>query len=50
MEEFLIKLINTLNDIEVRGKDNLMRLFMCISEAENALTNIQAEAGEVSGE
>lgn len=55
MEEFLIKLINTLNDVEVKGRDNLSRIFVCISEAEHMLAKIQAEnatgeEGEIDGE
>lgn len=55
MEEFLIKLINTLNDVEVKGRDNLSRIFVCISEAEHMLAKIQAENatgedGEIVGE
>lgn len=55
MEEFLIKLINTLNDVEVRGRDNMSRIVVCISEAEHMLAKIQAENstgedGEIDGE
>ena len=54
MEEFLLKLLNTLNNIEVKGKDNLNRLLICIFEAEHELAKIQAEnvtgEGEMNGE
>lgn len=54
MEEFLIKLINTLNDVEVKGKDNLNRIIVCILESEHMLAKIQAEnstgeEGEIIG-
>ena len=48
MEEFLIKLINTLNDVEVKGRDNMSRILVCIAEAEHILAKIQAE--ETTGE
>ena len=55
MEEFLIKLINTLNDVEVKGRDNMSRILVCISEAEHMLAKIRAEEttgedGEIVGE
>lgn len=55
MEEFLIKLINTLNDVEVKGRDNMSRILVCISEAEHMLAKIQAENstgedGDIVGE
>ena len=55
MEEFLIKLINTLNDVEVKGRDNMSRIVVCISEAEHMLAKIQAENsigedGDIVGE
>lgn len=46
MEDFLKRLILTLNDIEVKGKDNLIRLFTCINEAENMLHKLEDENGE----
>lgn len=46
MEDFLQKLIVTLNDIEVKGKDNLIRLFTCINEAENLLHTLEGNNGE----
>lgn len=55
MEEFLIKLINTLNDVEVKGRDNMSKILVCISAAEHELAKIQAEIstgedGEIVGE
>lgn len=46
MEEFLMKLISTLNDIEVKGKDNLIRLFTCINEAANLLQKLEDDNGK----
>lgn len=46
MEEFLITLINTLNNIEVKGEDNLDRLLSCIIAAKQKLS----EVGEMNGE
>jgi len=43
MEEFLTKLILTLNEVEVKGEDNLMKMIVCISEAKHELSKIQAE-------
>lgn len=55
MEEFLVKLINTLNDVEVKGRDNMNRVLLCIFEAEHMLAKIQAENstgedGDIVGE
>lgn len=55
MEEFLIKLINTLNNVDVKGRDNLNSILLCIFEAEHMLAKIQAENstgedGEIVGE
>lgn len=44
MEEFLTMLINTLNGIEVKGRDNLEKLFCSIAEAERKLAEIREEA------
>ena len=43
MEEFLTKLILTLNEVEVKGEDNMMKIIVCISEAKHELAKIQAE-------
>ena len=48
MEEFLQKLILTLGEVEVKGKDNLSKILVCICEAEHLLAKIQAE--ELTGE
>lgn len=44
MEEFLTMLINTLNGIEVKGRDNLEKLYCCIVEAERKLEEVRKEA------
>ena len=54
MEEFLMKLIITLNDIEVKGKENLDSLLGCILACEHELAKIRAENstgedGEIDG-
>ena len=49
----LLRLVlNTLNDVEVKGKDNLDRLLGCINALETALQNLEAldTATEVSNE
>lgn len=46
--EFLQTLIATLNDIEVKGKQNMDRLLGCILACEHELAKIQAE--ESTGE
>jgi len=48
MEEFLITLIQTLNDIEVKGRKNMDALLGCIVAAEHLLSKIRAE--ESTGE
>lgn len=55
MENFLLNLLNTLNGIEVKGKDNLIQLATAIVAAEQELAKIQAEnstgeEGEIDGE
>ena len=55
MEEFLITLISTLNDIEVKGTSNMDSLLGCIPACEHELAKIQAENatgedGEIDGE
>jgi len=54
MEDFLTKLILTLGEVEVKGKDNMLKMIVCISEAENILAKIRAENltgedGEMNG-
>ena len=49
----LLRLVlNTLNDVEVKGKDNLDRLLGCINALETALQNLEAldTSTEVSNE
>lgn len=48
MEEFLLKLLNTLNGIEVKGKDNLDKLLATIMAAEQKLEELRTE--ETDGE
>lgn len=48
MTDFLITLINTLNNIEVHGEDNLDRLLSCIIAAKQKLHEL--EGGEMNGE
>ena len=43
MKEFLHTLILTLNDIEVKGKNNLDALLGCIMAAEVELAKIESE-------
>ena len=43
MVEFLETLIRTLNNIEVKGKDNIDSLLGCILAAERELAKINAE-------
>ena len=46
-EEFLLKLLNTLNNIEVKGKENLVQLATAIMGAEAELEKIrEANNGE----
>ena len=49
----LLRLVlNTLNDVEVKGKDNLDRLLGCINALETALQSLEAldTSTEVSNE
>ena len=48
MEEFLLKLLNTLNNIEVKGKENLVQLATAIMAAEQKLEELRTE--ETDGE
>ena len=48
MEEVFNSLLATLNDIEVKGKDNMDKLLGCIMACEHQLAKIRAE--ESTGE
>lgn len=50
MEEFLQRLIYSLNLIEVKGRDNMDALLGCIVECEKALQRIREEKVETNGE
>jgi len=43
MEEFLLMLLQTLNNIDVRGKENLVQLATAILAAEEQLMKIRSE-------
>ena len=43
MKEFLMTLLSTLSDIEVKGKANMDKMLGCIIAAERELAKIQSE-------
>lgn len=50
MNEFLHTLLNSLNCIEVKGKDNLDTLLGCMMAIERKIAEIESDEGETKSD
>ena len=49
MKEFLEKLLKSLNELEVKGRNNIDILLGCMMAVENAIEQIPENEGEENG-